>query len=217
MGVFGKMGRGTFISFEGGEGSGKSTQAERLAKRLQAAGIAVIRTREPGGTEGADAIRQLLVTGAADRWDPLSEVLLHYAARLDHVGRVIKPALASGDWVISDRFADSTMAYQGYGYELGPELIDTIHRTVLGDFQTDMTIVMDIDPSAGLARARARDPDPSRYERFDLTFHQRMRAGFQAIAARDPDRCAVIDASGAPDDVAAIVWAAVSERLEVPA
>jgi len=205
------------MSFEGGEGGGKSTQAGQLAERLRAAGVTVIETREPGGTEGADSIRELLVTGAADRWDPVSEVLLHYAARRDHVERVIKPALARGDWVITDRFADSTMAYQGYGYELGPELIDTIHRAVLGDFQTDMTIIMDIDPSAGLARARARDPDPSRYERFELTFHQRLRDGFLAIAARNPHRCVVVDADGLPDDVGAMVWAAVSERLDVPA
>jgi len=211
------MGRGKFISFEGGEGAGKSTQVGRLVGRLRAAGITVIQTREPGGTEGADAIRQLLVTGAPDRWDPLSEVLLHYAARRDHVERVIKPALDRGEWVVSDRFADSTMAYQGYGYEIGPELVDTIHRAVLGDFQTDMTIIMDFDPSAGLARARVRDPDPSRYERFDLNFHRKLRAGFQTIAARDPDRCILVDAGAVPDYVETIVWASVRERLGAPA
>ena len=211
------MGRGRFISFEGGEGSGKSTQAGRLADRLATTGLTVIRTHEPGGTEGALAIRQLLVGGAADRWDPESEVLLHYAARRDHVVRVVEPALARGDWVVCDRFADSTMAYQGYGYELGSDLIDTVHRAVLGDFQTDMTIIMDFDPAAGLERARARDPNPSRYERFDLAFHERLREGFHAIATRDPERCVVIDASGPPEVVEAETWAEVSARLKVPA
>jgi len=211
------MGRGNFISFEGGEGSGKSSQVGRLADRLAAAGLTVVRTHEPGGTEGADAIRQLLVTGSADRWDPVSEVLLHYAARRDHVERVIAPALARGDWVVCDRFADSTMAYQGYGYGLGIELIDTVHRAVLGDFAPDMTIIMDFDPADGLARARARDPDPSRYERFDLAFHRRLRQGFQAIAAREPGRCAVVDAAGSLGAVEAAVWAAVSARLKLPA
>jgi dTMP kinase len=148
------MARGKFISFEGGEGTGKSTQLTRLAERLAEAGLEVVRTREPGGTEGADAIRELLVTGATDRWDPVSEVLLNYAARRDHVERVIKPALARGEWVVCDRFADSTMAYQGYGYELGTDLIETVHRATLGDFNPDMTIIMDFAPAEGLARAR---------------------------------------------------------------
>jgi dTMP kinase len=207
------MGRGRFISFEGGEGSGKSTQAGRLAERLAAAGLNVVRTREPGGTEGADAIRKLLVEGAADRWDPETEVLLHYAARRDHVVRVIEPALARGDWVVCDRFADSTMAYQGFGYALGPDLIDTVHRAVLGEFQTDMTVIMDLDPAAGLERARARDPDPSRYERFDLAFHARLRAGFLEIAKAEPERCAVVDAGGAEEQVAEAVWQAVRDHV----
>jgi len=211
------MGLGKFISFEGGEGSGKSTQTQRFAERLRATGLTVVQTREPGGTEGADAIRQLLVTGAADRWDPVSEVLLHYAARRDHVERVIKPALARGEWVVSDRFADSTMAYQGYGYELGAALIDTIHRATLGVFQTDMTFIMDFDPAAGLARARDRDPDPSRYERFDLAFHRRLHDGFRTIAASNPERCVIVDANGAPDEVETMVWAVASERLKLQA
>jgi len=209
------MDRGRFISFEGGEGAGKSTQIARLADRLGKAGLNVVRTREPGGTDGADAIRELLVTGPADRWDPVSEVLLHYAARRDHVERVIKPALARGDWVLSDRFADSTMAYQGYGSGLGINLVATIHRATLGDFQTDMTIIMDFDPAEGLARARGRDPDPSRYEGFDLAFHQRLRQGFLAIAKAAPERCVVLDASGSIDTVAAAIWTAACNRLGV--
>jgi len=207
------MARGKFISFEGGEGAGKSTQLTRLAERLAEAGLKVVRTREPGGTEGADAIRELLVTGATDRWDPVSEVLLNYAARRDHVERVIKPALARGEWVVCDRFADSTMAYQGYGYGLGTELIETVHRATLGDFHTDMTIIMDFAPAEGLARARARDPDPSRYERFDIEFHERLRAGFLAIAKSAPERCLVLDAAGPIDQVADAVWQAVIDRL----
>jgi dTMP kinase len=207
------MARGKFISFEGGEGAGKSTQLTRLAERLAEAGLKVVRTREPGGTEGADAIRELLVTGATDRWDPVSEVLLNYAARRDHVERVIKPALARGEWVVCDRFADSTMAYQGYGYGLGTELIETIHRATLDNFHTDMTIVMDFAPAEGLARARARDPDPSRYERFDIEFHERLRAGFLAIAKSAPERCLVLDAAGPIDQVADAVWQAVIDRL----
>jgi dTMP kinase len=207
------MVRGRFISFEGGEGAGKSTQLARLAERLTEAGLAVVRTREPGGTEGADAIRELLVTGATDRWDPVSEVLLHYAARRDHVERVIKPALDRSDWVVCDRFADSTMAYQGYGYGLGSDVIDAVHRVTLGDFNTDMTIIMDVSPAEGLARARARDPDPSRYERFDLDFHERLRSGFMAIAKAAPDRCLVVDAGGPIDEVADAVWQAVADKL----
>jgi dTMP kinase len=143
----------------------------------------------------------------------VSEVLLNYAARRDHVERVIKPALARGEWVVCDRFADSTMAYQGYGYGLGTELIETVHRATLGDFHTDMTIIMDFAPAEGLARARARDPDPSRYERFDIEFHERLRAGFLAIAKSAPERCLVLDAAGPIDQVADAVWQAVMDRL----
>jgi dTMP kinase len=129
------------------------------------------------------------------------------------VERVIKPALDRGDWVVSDRFADSTMAYQGYGYGLGPEVIETIHRTTLGEFHADMTIIMDFAPAEGLARARLRDPDPSRYERFDLAFHERLREGFLTIAKSAPERCAVVDAGGPIDQVADAVWKAVVSRV----
>ena len=207
------MARGKFISFEGGEGAGKSTQLTRLCARLTKAGLTVVQTREPGGTEGADAIRELLVTGPADRWDPISEVLLHYAARRDHVERVIKPALDRGDWVVSDRFADSTMAYQGYGYGLSLEVIKTVHFATLGKFHTDMTIVMDFAPADGLARARMRDPDPSRYERFDLAFHERLREGFLEIAKSAPERCVVVDAGGPVDQVAEDVWGMIVSRI----
>lgn len=203
------MVRGKFISFEGGEGAGKSTQLAHLCERLAGSGLTVVRTREPGGTDGADAIRELLVTGPADRWDPVSEILLHYAARRDHVERVIKPALARGDWVVCDRFADSTMAYQGYGYGLGAEPNETIHRATLGEFNTDMTIIMDLPPAEGLARALVRDPDPSRYERFDIAFHERLREGFLAIAKAAPERCVVLDASGPADQIAEAVWRTV--------
>ena len=210
--------RGKFITFEGGEGAGKSTQSRLLAERLEAGGLSVVRTREPGGTEGADAIRKLLVEGAADRWDPKTELLLHYAARRDHVVRVIEPALARGQWVVCDRFADSTMAYQGYGHQLGRAVIEAVDAAVLGTMQTDMTIIMDLDPSVGLARAKARSPDPSRYERLDAGFHARMRAGFLEIAAKEPERCIVVDAASGPvDTVAAEIWKIAASRLAVPA
>jgi len=210
------MARGRFITLEGGEGAGKSTQSRLLADKLRSVGLVVVQTREPGGTDGADAIRQLLVEGAADRWDAKTELLLHYAARRDHVTRVIEPALKRGDWVVCDRFADSTMAYQGYGHGLGRPPIEAIDAAVLGGFKADMTIIMDLDPAVGLERAHARNPDASRYERLDLDFHERLRDGFLEIAAAEPGRCAVIDAAaGAPDAIAEHIWSLMTERLEV--
>lgn len=208
------MARGTFITFEGGEGAGKSTQVRRLADRLEAAGHQVTATREPGGAAGAEEIRRLLVTGAADRWTPMAEALLHFAARADHLARTVRPALARGTWVLSDRFADSTMAYQGYGHELGREAIETLHRLVVGDTNPDLTLILDLPAEVGLARAAARAGHENRYEEMDLAFHERLRNAFLDIAAREPDRCAVIDASRAPDAVAADIWRTVETRLD---
>ncbi|MBM3555701.1 MAG: dTMP kinase [Alphaproteobacteria bacterium] len=206
--------RGKFIVLEGGEGAGKSTQIARLAEALGAAGKTVALTREPGGSPGAEEIRKLLVQGATDRWAPMSEALLHYAARRDHVTKTIEPALAAGTWVISDRFSDSTMAYQGHGQGIGREAVETLHRLVLGNFQPDLALILDLPVARGLARAKNRGGD-DRYERMGAAFHEALRAAFLEIAARAPGRCAVIDADATPDIVAGRIRAAVRERLGV--
>jgi dTMP kinase len=208
---------GRFITLEGGEGAGKSTQIAGLAKHLEDVGIDVILTREPGGAPGADTIRSVLVSGDTDRWDPMSEALLNFAARREHLIRTIWPALERGHWVLSDRFADSTKAYQGYGQGINQDLITALYRAAVGDFYPDMTIVLDLPVTEGLRRANERNgaagAGEDRYERMDVAFHERLRAGFLAIAAEEPERCAVIDASGEPDDVAALIWSAVSSRF----
>jgi len=206
--------KGRFITLEGGEGGGKSTQVFRLMERLRRAGLQVVATREPGGAEGAEVIRRILVEGEVGRWDPMTELLLHYAARQDHLRRTVLPALKRGQWVVSDRFADSTMAYQGYGQGLGREVVETIHRVVLGAFKPDLTLILDLPVEAGLGRAEARGM-VNRYERMDSAFHQRLRQGFQDIAKREPDRCLVIDATQPADTVAEVVAEAVRSRLSV--
>jgi len=205
--------RGRFISFEGGEGAGKSTQAKLLKAALEARGRSVLLTREPGGSPGAEEIRKLLVEGEPDRWTPLAETLLFLAARADHVARVIEPALASGSWVISDRFADSTFVYQGLARGLGIDAVRKLQTAALGSFAPDLTIVLDVQPRAGLERATARGAKENRFERFDAAFHNRLRDGFLSLAAGEPQRCAVIDGSATPEDVAAHVWRTVVERL----
>jgi dTMP kinase len=207
--------RGRFITFEGGEGAGKSTQLKRLAARLRAAGLEVVATREPGGSPGAEAIRDLVLNGPADRWSPVTETLLMYAARRDHVERVIRPALARGAWVVCDRFADSTRAYQGAAGGTDPELIAALERYVLGEVRPDLTLIFDFPPESGLARAAARPGAEMRFESKGMAFHERLRAGFLAIAAAEPERCALIDAAGSVEAVEAAVWAAVAERLAV--
>jgi dTMP kinase len=207
--------RGRFITFEGGEGAGKSTQLRRLADRLAAAGKEVVATREPGGSPGAETIRGLLVTGAADRWSPVTETLLMYAARRDHVERVIAPALARGAWVACDRFADSTRAYQGAAGGTDPGLIAALEHHVLETTRPDLTLVIDLPPGAGLARAAGRGDAETRFESKGEAFHARLRDAFLAIAAAEPGRCVVIDGQAAPDQVEAAVWAAVTARLPV--
>ncbi len=204
---------GVFITFEGGEGGGKSTQIRRLADRLRAQGRAVIATREPGGSPGAEALRALLVTGAADRWSPLSETLILYAARSDHLERVIRPALAEGAVVLSDRFADSTRAYQGAAGGVDPAVIAALEQTVLGPTRPDLTLILDLAAQDGLARAGRRGDDEARFEGKGLAFHQRLRDEFLAIARREPERCRLIDASRTIEDVAAAVWSAVAETV----
>lgn len=207
------MGRGRFITFEGGEGAGKSTQLRRLAERLTAAGRTVVSTREPGGSPGAEAIRGLLLTGAVDRWSPVSETLLMYAARRDHIERVIAPALARGDWVLCDRFADSTRAYQGAAGGAPADLIRALEQQTLDDAWPDLTLVVDLPVDVGLARSMERENAEVRFEAKGATFHERLRRRFLEIAAEEPARCAVIDGTGSREAVADAIWGAVSERL----
>jgi dTMP kinase len=207
--------QGRFITLEGGEGAGKSTQARLLTDWLREQGVTVVMTREPGGAPGAEEIRSLLVTGAPGRWDPLSETLLHYAARREHMIRTVKPALAEGHWVICDRFADSTVAYQGYGQGIGQDVIARIGKAVLGDFAPDLTIVLDVAPETRRARVAGRPGAEDRYERMDEAFHARVRDGFKAIAASEPNRCAIISADAAPDAIANRIREIVAQRLKI--
>ena len=207
------MTRGRFITFEGGEGSGKSTQVKRLAERLKGRGLDVVATREPGGSPGAESIRDLVLNGAADRWSPVTETLLMYAARRDHIERVIRLALARGAWVVCDRFADSTRAYQGAGGGTDAAFIAALETHVLEEVRPDLTLVFDVPPEVGLARAAARAGGEMRFESKGLAFHKKLRAAFLAIAEAEPDRCALIDATRSMDDVEAAVAAAIDGRL----
>jgi len=209
--------RGRFITFEGGEGAGKSTQVRILADRLRGAGLEVVATREPGGSPGAEAIRGLLVTGDVDRWSPASEALLMYAARRDHIERTIRPALERGAWVVSDRFADSTRAYQGAGGGVPPGLVAALESFVLEDTRPDLTLILDLPVALGLERAGLRGGGEARFEAKGAAFHQRLRDGFLDIARAEPNRCAVLDASQAPEAVSAAVWSTVAARLPVGA
>jgi dTMP kinase len=204
---------GRFITLEGGEGAGKSTQIARLADWLKARGREVVATREPGGSPGAEMIRKLLVEGPAERWDGATEALLHYAARRDHLRSTIWPALKRGAWVISDRFADSTRAYQGYGHELDLTMLDRLHDVAIGSFQPDLTLILDLPIATGLARAAARRGTETRYERLPRDFHERVHDGFLEIAKSEPGRCAVIDASRDIDTIAIAIARVVAERL----
>ncbi|PTS89192.1 MULTISPECIES: dTMP kinase [unclassified Caulobacter] len=208
------MKKGIFISFEGGEGAGKSTQIRALGQRLEAAGFDVVLTREPGGSEGGEAIRDLLVNGSADRWSSVTETLLMYAARRDHLERVIWPALERGSVVLCDRFSDSTRAYQGAGGGVPDGLIADLENHVLGGRLPDLTLIFDLPAQAGLQRAEARG-GAARFESKGLAFHERLRAGFIEISEREPQRCAVIDATATVDVVSCNVWDVVSSRLEL--
>jgi len=207
--------RGKFITIEGGEGTGKSTQVRLLAKGLEAAGVDVVVTREPGGSPGAEEIRTLLVTGGTGRWSPLTEALLHYAARCEHLEKTVLPALDAGRWVVSDRFADSTMAYQGYGHGLGRETVDALHRLVVGDFAPDLTLILDLPVELGLSRAGRRADGEDRYERMGASFHERLRDGFMDIADRDLRRYVAIKATGTVEQVQTVLREVVQERLGV--
>lgn len=207
------MAAGIFITLEGGEGGGKSTQAKKLAAFLTARGHDVILTREPGGAPGAEAIRKLLVEGASNRWDGITEALLHTAARRDHLVNTVWPAIAAGKTVISDRFFDSTIAYQGYGHGLDLTALHTLQRTALGDFKPDLTLILDLPAEAGLGRANTRGGVENRYESMAVAFHQRLRQGFLDIAGGDPARCKVIDATRDIEAVHASIVAAVTAQF----
>ncbi len=208
-------GRGKFISFEGGEGSGKSTQIKLLAERLAAAKLRAIVTREPGGSPGAEVIRHVVLSGMGKLLGPDAETLLFAAARDDHVRTVIQPALNQGTWVLCDRFSDSTRAYQGRLGNVAPGVLNAMQRVTIGDLKPDLTIILDVPVEVGLKRAAARRGagEPDRFESEDLKFHQDLRDAYRQIAAEDPDRCVLIDATASPEEVAAQVWAALRDHL----
>lgn len=209
------MSRGRFITLEGGEGTGKSTQIRLLKDALETTGVDVLCTREPGGSPGGEEIRTLLVNGDTHKWEPLTEALLNYAARHEHLEKVILPALKAGRWVLCDRFADSTMAYQGYGHGMDREIIRRLHRLIVGETAPNLTLILDMPVEAGLARATERGEGEDRYERMGHDFHNRLRQGFLDIAKKDPVRYAVIDATGDIGAVAMAIHDVVATRLKV--
>ncbi|WP_440959802.1 dTMP kinase [Oceanicaulis sp. LC35] len=207
------MTRGCFITLEGGEGAGKTTLAKALSAALEAQGVKTLITREPGGTTNAEALRNLLVEGETDRWSPLSETLLLYAARVDHVERLIKPSLEQGVWVICDRFSDSTRAYQGAAGGLSSSQIEEIDRACMHGFGPDLTFVVDLDPEIGLERTRQRGEGATRFERKPAAFHHALRVAFLDIARETPDRCVVLDGAMPADKVADTAFEMLSQRL----
>jgi len=210
---------GRFITFEGGEGAGKSTQLKLLAEALRGRGLDVLQTREPGGAPGAEDIRRLLVEGEPGRWDAMTETLLHFAARRDHLARTVWAALEQGKWVLCDRFADSTTAYQGCGHGLEAKVIDDLYALAVGDFRPDLTIILDQPVEEGLRRAAARNGHSGgaedRYERMGLDFHRRLRQGFLDIAAANPLRCAIVSAEGSMEDVQSRILNTLTSRLNL--
>ena len=209
------MARGSFITLEGGEGAGKSTQAKRLVAWLLDCGITVVATREPGGTPTGEQIRDLVIRRGIDSWNAFTETLLFLAARREHVDRVIAPALKAGKWVVCDRFADSTMAYQGYGSKLGRSAVAALNELIFGDIRPDLTLVFDMPVAAAHRRLRSRGAPIDRFERRSKAFHERIRAGFLDIARREPDRCQVIDAARPEDEVARAAIDAVCKQLKI--
>jgi dTMP kinase len=208
--------RGRFITFEGGEGAGKSTHAALLAQRLRALGIGVVLTREPGGSAGAEVIRRVLLSGAAKPLGAEAEAILFAAARDDHVRKTIEPALASGRWVACDRFADSTRVYQGIVGRVDLKLIDALERTTLGGLKPDLTFVLDVPADIAMARAKKRrgEGEPDRFEGEDANFHARLREGFRTLALNEPHRCVLIDACQPRSEVAERIWNTAIQRLK---
>jgi len=210
--------RGRFITLEGGEGAGKSVQARRLAARLGEAGLGVVQTREPGGSPGAEALREVILSGGAARYGAVGEAILFSAARIDHIDATIAPALKRGDWVVCDRFLDSTRAYQGAGGRLDAALVASLERVAVGACRPDLTLVLDLPAAEGLARAAARRGEAAadRFEGEGLAFHETLRRAFLAIVEAEPERCVLIDARPSEGEVAATIWAAVRARLGEP-
>lgn len=209
------MALGKFITFEGGEGSGKSTQSKLLVEYIQNQGIEVVHTREPGGTEGAEAIRSLLVNGEPGRWDSVTEVLLLAAARRDHVMRKIRPSLESGTWVICDRYVHSTIAYQGYGHGLGLDFITMISNMTIGRVLPCLTFFLDINPMDGLKRAHSRNAGEDRFENMDIAFHETLQHGFRSMAAAEPERMMAIDASQSIEAIQQQIIDTVSKKFNL--
>ena len=205
--------QGRFITLEGGEGAGKSTQAARLAARLRDRGVEPVLTREPGGSPLAERIRGVILSGAVAPLGPAAEAVMFSAARIDHLEKTIRPALARGAWVICDRFSDSTRAYQGALGNLDPRFLRELERVTIGATRPDLTLVIDVPAAAGLARARARSSTVDRFEAEGLAFHEALRSAFLDIAEGEPARCAVIDGSADADAVEKAVWAVVEQRL----
>ncbi|WP_315811027.1 dTMP kinase [Bradyrhizobium sp. SZCCHNR2028] len=208
-------GRGRFVTFEGGEGAGKSTQIKMLADHLQKEGVRLVLTREPGGSPGAEIMRHLVLSGMGRLLGPEAETLLFAAARDDHVRNVILPALNQGSWVLCDRFFDSTRAYQGSQGKVAPDVLNAMQRVTIGDLKPDLTLILDIPVEIGLKRAGARRGagTPDRFEGEDIKFHKGLRDAFHKIAAEDPRRCVLIDATASAETVSQLVWDAVRERL----
>jgi dTMP kinase len=208
-------GRGRFITFEGGEGSGKSTQIQKLARSLHVARLRAIVTREPGGSPGAEIIRHLVLSGMGRLLGPDAETLLFAAARDDHVRTVIQPALAQGIWVLCDRFFDSTRAYQGRLGKVSPSVLNAMQRVTIGDLKPDLTFILDVPVEIGLKRAAVRRGKgaPDRFEGEDVKFHQGLREAYKQIATEDPQRCVLIDATASPDAVSARIWKVLRDRL----
>jgi dTMP kinase len=208
--------RGRFITFEGGEGTGKSTQAAQLAQRLRSMGIGAVLTREPGGSPGAEIIRHVLLSGAAKSLGPDAEAILFAAARHDHVHMTIEPALARGRWVISDRFADSTNVYQGALGHVDPLLLGGLHRVTVGKLKPDLTFILDVPAEVGLERATKRrgEAGADRFEAESLEFHEKLRDAYLHLAASEPDRCVLIDAREPQAAVATRIWDTVAKRLD---
>lgn len=215
----GNSGTGRFITFEGGEGVGKSTQVRRLAARLNDAGFSIVRTREPGGTPKAEAIRSFILQGSPESWGAGAEAVLFAAARLDHVNELIAPSLAEGKWVICDRFSDSTRAYQGLTGGVDSSLIDSLEELAINGQQPDLTIVLDMDPDIAFERVRQRAIDEGmpgaadRFEKEDREFHRRLRDNFLAIAEANPERCVVLSADSDEDALAEVIWTIVKARF----
>jgi dTMP kinase len=212
-----QQGDGRFITFEGGEGTGKSTQTRRLAAKLEAMGREVVLTREPGGSPRAEALRELLLSGKIKSLGPFAEAVLFAAARSDHLRSTIRPALERGAWVICDRFADSTRAYQGALGDLEPDVVRALEETVVEDTVPALTLILDLPADIGMARARARagDQQADRFEAEGQSFHDRLRRAFLDIASSEPGRCVVIDARGTPDKIEQRVWRVVSSRFKL--